>query len=65
MTKKYPKPSKCDLGFVLHLMKQDENAKYLHEFRKLVKVEELAYFNFNLVLQKVGIVKESVVIKRK
>jgi len=27
-------------------MKRAKNTKYLHEFRKLVKIEQLAYFKF-------------------
>jgi len=35
---KYGKICKCGLVFVLYLMKQDENAKYLYKFRKLHKI---------------------------
>ena len=35
---KYEKHSKCGLIFVLHLIKHDENAKYLYKFRKLDKI---------------------------
>ena len=35
--KNYGKTSKCGLVSVLHLVKQNENAKYLYKFRKLNK----------------------------
>jgi len=38
LEKRYEKHSNCGLVFVLHLMKEDENAKYLYKFRKLNQI---------------------------